>query len=118
MLADLALEADQAMLHDAGDVVPGIQEVVEIHRTAVPSATDVRALAYTVADRNYDLVLGLRRHRDWVTIRPRAFGAALDGLRRAYKTVVADVSNDLEGERSAARSTSRSATSWRVRRPL
>jgi hypothetical protein len=98
-LADLALHADQAMLHDAGDVIPGIQELVEINRNAVPSAMDVRALAYTVTDRNYDLLLGLRRHRDWVTIRPRAFDAALDGLRRAYKAVVADVSNDVEGER-------------------
>jgi MinD-like ATPase involved in chromosome partitioning or flagellar assembly len=98
-LADLALDADQAMLHDAGDVVPGIQELVEIHRNAAPSAMDVRQLAYTVTDRNYDLLLGLRRHRDWVTIRPRAFDAALDGLRRTYKTVVADVSNDVEGER-------------------
>ncbi len=98
-LADLALDADQAMLHDAGDVVPGIQELVEIHRNAAPSAIDVRSLAYSVTDRNYDLLLGLRRHRDWVTIRPRSFDAALDGLRRAYKAVVADVSNDVEGER-------------------
>jgi len=87
------------MLHDAGDVVPGIQELVESHRSSVPSASEVRSLAYAVAERNYDLVLGLRRHRDWVTIRPRAFDAALDGLRRAYKAVVADVSNDIEGER-------------------
>jgi hypothetical protein len=99
VLADLALDADQAMLHDAGDVVPGLQELVEIHRNAVPSATELRSLAYAVTERNYDLVLGLRRHRDWVTIRPRSFDAALDGLRRAYKAVVADVSNDLEGER-------------------
>ncbi len=98
-LADLALDADQAMLHDAGDVVPGVQELVELHRSSTPSASELRALTYTVADRGYDLVLGLRRHRDWVTIRPRAFEATIDGLRRAYKTVVADVSCDIEGER-------------------
>jgi hypothetical protein len=65
----------------------------------LPGASEVRSLAYAVTDRNYDLVLGLRRHRDWVTIRPRAFEAALDGLHRAYKTVIADISSDVEGER-------------------
>jgi hypothetical protein len=99
VLADLALDADQAMLHDAGDVVPGIQELVEVHRNAAPTTSEVRSIGYAIADRNYDLVLGLRRHRDWVTIRPRSFEAALDSLRRAYKAVVADVSNDVEGER-------------------
>jgi hypothetical protein len=98
-LADLALDADQAMLHDAGDVVPGIQELVELHRNARPATADVRSLAYTVTDRGYDLVLGLRRHRDWVTIRPRSFDATVSSLRRAYKAVITDVSNDLEGER-------------------
>src|SRR4051812_18903929 len=28
-LVDLALDADQAMLHDAGDIVPGVQELVD-----------------------------------------------------------------------------------------
>jgi hypothetical protein len=98
-LADLALDADQAMLHDAGDVVPGVQELVEIHRNGQPAAAEIRSLTYTVPDRGYDLLLGLRRHRDWATIRPRTFEAALDGLRRSYKTVVADVSHDVEGER-------------------
>jgi MinD-like ATPase involved in chromosome partitioning or flagellar assembly len=98
VLADLRLDADQAMLHDAGDVVPGVQELVEAHRSGEPTAGDVRSLTFTSADRNYDLLLGLRRHRDWVTIRPRAFDSALDGLRRAYTAVVADVDADLEGE--------------------
>ena len=30
----------------------------------------------------YHLLLGLRRHRDWTAVRPRAFAAGLDGLRR------------------------------------
>ncbi len=111
LLADLALDADQAMLHDAGDVVPGVQELVEIHRNARPPApTDPRSLAFAVTDRHYDLLLGLRRHRDWVTLRPAPFDAALDGLRRAYKAVVADVSATSKASASAARSTSRSAT--------
>ncbi len=32
LLADLALHADQALLHDAGDVVPGVQELADAHR--------------------------------------------------------------------------------------
>ncbi|HEY2813253.1 MAG TPA: hypothetical protein VGJ03_07315, partial [Acidimicrobiales bacterium] len=98
-LADLALDADQAMLHDAGDVVPGVQELVEAHRNGQPTSTEIRALTFAVGDRGYDLLLGLRRHRDWVTIRPRAFDAALDSLLRSYKAVVADITSDFEGER-------------------
>ena len=33
VLADLALHADQAMLHDARDVIPGVLELVESHRS-------------------------------------------------------------------------------------
>lgn len=98
LLADFALDADQAMLHDAGDVVPGVQELVEAHRNGEPTTSEVRSLAFSAAARNYHLLLGLRRHRDWVAIRPRAFDAALDGVRRAYKAVVADIDPDVEGE--------------------
>lgn len=99
-LADLALHADQAMLHDARDVVPGIIELVEAHRGGTPTIDAVRSLTWRVDARGYHLLLGLRRHRDWTSIRPRAFEAALDGLRRGFRVVVADVDEDLEGERS------------------
>lgn len=98
LLADLCLHAEQAMLHDAGDVVPGIQEVVDAFRSGQPASSELRALTYAVPARGYSLLLGLRRSRAWVTVRPRAFEAALDGLRRAYRVVVADVDPDLEGE--------------------
>ncbi|MGI8663730.1 MAG: hypothetical protein ACR2LQ_11030 [Acidimicrobiales bacterium] len=98
LLADLALHADQAMLHDVGDIVPGVQELVEAHRGGQPSMQDTRALTFSLPERQYNLLLGLRRHRDWATIRPRAFEAALDGLRRCYKVTVADITGDLEGE--------------------
>lgn len=97
VLADLALDADQAMLHDTGDVVPGVQELVEAHRLGRPSPDEVRALTYAI-DGTYRLLLGLRRHRDWAGLRPRAFEAALDGLRQAFTLVVADIDADLEGE--------------------
>jgi hypothetical protein len=44
------------------------------------------------------VLLGLRRHRDWTAVRPRALDASLDGLRGAYRVVVADVDADVEGE--------------------
>ena len=99
-LADLALHADQAMLHGSPDVVPGLTELVEGHRSGAPSIDDVRGLTWHVTTRGYDLLLGLRRHRDWTAVRPRAFAAALDGLRRGFRIVVADVDDDLEGEQA------------------
>ncbi len=98
VLADLALDADQHVLHDCREVMPGIQELVEAHRTGTLPVDQVRSLTFDAIDRGYDLLLGLRRHRDWTAIGPRAFTAALDGLRRSYQVVVADIESDLEGE--------------------
>jgi hypothetical protein len=97
-LADLALDAEQAMLHGARDVVPGVVELTEAHRGGTPSIDDVRSLTWRVDARGYHLLLGLRRHRDWTAVRPRAFSAGLDGLRRSFRVVVADIDADVEGE--------------------
>lgn len=98
LLADLALHAEQAMLHDAGDVVPSVQELVDAHRSGRPSAEEVRALTFEVEERGYRLLLGLRRARAWAVLRPRAFEAAFDSLRRTHRVVVCDADGDLEGE--------------------
>ena len=98
LLADLALHAEQAMLHDAHDVVPGIQELVEAHRSRSPSPEEVRGLTFHVPDRGYRLLLGLRNARAWSTIRPRAFAAAFDVLCSTFGVVVCDTDPDLEGE--------------------
>jgi MinD-like ATPase involved in chromosome partitioning or flagellar assembly len=98
VLADVAMHAQQALLHDAGDIVPGVLELVEGHRSARLPADRIRELCFGVPERGYDLLLGLRRHRDWTALRPRALAAALDGLRRTYRLVVADVDPDVEGE--------------------
>jgi hypothetical protein len=100
-LADMALHADLALLHDSPDVVPGLLELVEAHRGGAPSLDTVRSLTWEVDERGYRLLLGLRRHRDWTLIRPRALDAALDSLRRAHRAVVCDVDDDLEGERES-----------------
>lgn len=98
VLADLSLRAQQALLHDVGDVVPGLPELIEAHRTAALATDEVSGLCWSVPERGYGLLLGLRRHRDWTALRPPAVGAALEGLRRAFRLVVADVDGDVEGE--------------------
>ena len=101
LLADLRLRAEQAVLHDAGDVLPCVQELVEAHRSGQPTADDVRSLAFAVPERRYHVLLGLRRARHWPAIRPQAFEAAFDSLRRAWGVVVCDIDADLEGEDDA-----------------
>ena len=101
LLADLRLHAEQAVLHDAGDVLPCVQELVEAHRSGQPTADDVRALAFAVPERRYSVLLGLRRSRHWPAIRPQAFEATFDSLRRAWSVVVCDIDADLEGEDDA-----------------
>jgi hypothetical protein len=96
VLADLALHADQAMLHDVGEVAPGIQELVDAHRSGTPSEGAVRAVTFPLADRGYHLLLGLRRARQWTTVRPRAFEAAFESLCRSFEIVVCDIDADLE----------------------
>jgi MinD-like ATPase involved in chromosome partitioning or flagellar assembly len=98
VLADLALHAQQALLHDAGDVVPGVVELADGHRGTALEPAAVRDLCFSMPRRGYDLLLGLRRQRDWTALRPRALTVGLDGLRRAYRVVVSDVDADVEGE--------------------
>lgn len=97
-LADLRLQADQAVLHDAREVAPGVQELVEAMRHGPLGPQDVRSHLFAAPDRGYDLLLGLRRHQDWTALPPRAVGAAVEALVQGYRVVVADVGADLEGE--------------------
>jgi cellulose biosynthesis protein BcsQ len=98
LLADLCLTAEQAMLHDARDVVPGVQELVESHRGGRPRSEELLGLTFDITERGYRLLLGLRRRRFWPAIRPRAFEAAFASLRSTFDVVVCDVTADFEGE--------------------
>jgi MinD-like ATPase involved in chromosome partitioning or flagellar assembly len=98
VLADLALRAHQALLHDAGDVVPGLSELVDAHRRQRMSPGDVRAMAFRARKGGHDVLLGLRRPRDWVALRPEALAAALDSLSGAYRYVVTDSDAEVEGQ--------------------
>jgi len=98
LLADLALDAEHAMLHDARDVVPGIQEMVDAHRSGRMTVERTRSLVFNTGERGYHLLLGLRRHRDWTVLRRKSFEAALDTMLRSYRLVVADITADFEGD--------------------
>jgi hypothetical protein len=98
LLADLARNGELAMLHDVRDVVPGVQELADAHRTGRPPVEEVRALTFDVVERRYQLLLGLRRARSWAAIRPRAFAAAFESLCRGWRALVCDTDADLEGE--------------------
>lgn len=98
LLADLALHGEQAMLHDARDVVPGVQELVDAHRTGRPAVEELRTFTFDVEERRYQLLLGLRRSRSWSAVRPRAFAAAFDSMTRGWRALVCDTDADLEGE--------------------
>jgi hypothetical protein len=98
LLSDLARRAEQAVLHDVRDVVPGVPELVELHRNRQPAGGEVRALTFDVVDRRYHLLLGLRHASQWTTIRPRSWFAAFESLRRCFGVTVCDVTADFEGE--------------------
>ncbi|HLK41907.1 MAG TPA: hypothetical protein VKV34_01090, partial [Thermoleophilia bacterium] len=98
VLADFRHRAELAMLHDARDMVPGVQELAEACRAGRPTLEEVRSLTYRVPERGYHLLLGLRRPREWTSVRPRAFYTAVDVLRTSFRYVIADVGPDVEGE--------------------
>lgn len=97
-LADLTRSGDLTMYHDVGDVIPGLPELVEAHRGDTPDPETVRDLLFEIPDRPYELLLGQRRNRDSAAMAPLSTAAAIDGLRRSYAFVVADVDPTVDGE--------------------
>jgi MinD-like ATPase involved in chromosome partitioning or flagellar assembly len=97
-LADGARDADLAMYHDVGDVIPGLPELVEAHRIDRPDPTQVRELLFHIESRNYQLLLGQRRRRDSAAMHPGSVAATIDGLRRSFDVVIVDHDPDVDGE--------------------
>lgn len=97
LLADMALRASQAQMHDARDVVPGLTELVEGHRLGAPEQAELVATIHDLPDRGYHLLLGLRHERDWLSINARALDATWRSLTSKYGTVIADVTGDFDG---------------------
>ena len=98
VLADFCLRAELAMLHDTQVVTPGVQELVDAHRTATLDADQLRQLCFAISGRNYDLLLGLRRRRFWTAIRPTAASTAFKNLAASYGVVVVDADAEFDGE--------------------
>ncbi|MPZ89897.1 MAG: hypothetical protein GEU81_17985 [Nitriliruptorales bacterium] len=98
LLADLCRRAEQAMLHDARELFPGLQELVEGHRKGPVEPSEVLRTTFHVYERGYDLLLGLRRPRFWSALRPRSLETAFRSLRAAFGVVVCDIDADFEGE--------------------
>jgi MinD-like ATPase involved in chromosome partitioning or flagellar assembly len=97
-LVDFARNSEQAMLHDSPDISPSVEELVELHRHRRPNAEQVREITYGVEQRGYRLLLGQRRIGAWTAMPPVAIASAINGLRRTFRTVIADITADFEGE--------------------
>lgn len=97
LLADMALRSSQAMFHDARDVVPGLLELVEAHRLGVPNPADTMSNIHTFPERGYDLLLGLRNERDWISVPARALSATWTSLTSMYTTTVCDLHGEFDG---------------------
>lgn len=98
LLVDGARRADLAMYHHVGDVIPGLPELVEAHRSDRLDPSEVRRLTFEIRERGYSLLLGRRSVAEWVTLRRRAVGAALDSIRRTFDLAVVDLDADLDGQ--------------------
>lgn len=97
-LVDGALRGNLSMYHDVGDIIPGVSELVELHRMDEPDPEAIRSLLFDIPERNYSLLLGMRRPRDWSTMRAASTRAAIIGLTRCYDTVVVDHDDNFDGE--------------------
>lgn len=97
VLTDMALRSSQAMLHDTRDVVPGLLEFVESHRLGVPNPADAVGAVHSFPERGYDLLLGLRHERDWLSVPARALSASWTTLLNRYQTTICDITGDFDG---------------------
>ncbi len=98
LLADLKLNAEQAMLHDVTRPSGGLLALVEAHRLGGVDPGQLHDLCLAVPNRGYDLLPGLHRARFWSSVRPVTFTAAFATLTNAYDVVVCDVDADVERE--------------------
>ena len=98
LVDDGARRGDVAMYHHIGDVIPGLPELVEAHRSDRLDPEAVRQLTFDVPGRGYSVLLGRRRVAEWVTLRRRSVDASIEALTRSFDIVVVDVDADLDGQ--------------------
>ena len=98
VLADLALRAGQAVLHQVVATEAGLEALVHAHQIGRPTPEEAHRQTLPLDGSAYHLLIGLRRPSLWTAIRPLAFDATLQSLRALFSVVVADITGDLEGE--------------------
>lgn len=116
LMADLALHADQALIHGLERHPPGLAELVEMHRSGSPriagdlapdgscrgrrdgAGPHLAGLTLAVPGRGYDLLPGLHHAWHWTALRPGAVAAALDTLAATFTAIVCDTEGELEGQ--------------------
>jgi hypothetical protein len=96
LLADLALQADQAFLHGVAEPGTGLLHLADAARYRSIEAAQVQR--HTVAVALGRLLPGLERPHHWTAVRPAAFDNVLATLISLFDVVVADVTGELEGE--------------------
>lgn len=94
VLADLSRTGDQALLHDTPDVVPSFEDLAA---ATDPPPDYAQTCTFQVVARAYDLLLGLRRRREWASVTHSDVSTVVEALRSAYRVVVCDIDDDLDG---------------------
>lgn len=98
LLADMTRNAELAMLHDATDVSPGLPELVEANRFRKATATQARDATFWSSDRNYSILMGVRRRAAWTSMSVAAVLNSVDAITATFSDVVCDITADFEGE--------------------
>ncbi len=102
LLADLALNASQSVIHDTRDVLRGMQDLAEACRGGWLDQDELGSYLFCPQGRGYHLLCGLRRRRDWAGISDRSMRVMLEGLCRSYQLLVAEVEPDVSTADAAA----------------
>ncbi len=97
-LVDASLDGSLALMLGCTDLVPALQQLVEAHRLATPQPDELRSFLHPCPSHRFNLVPGLRRHRDWTSLSTHAVRSSITSLRQTCQLLVADVDPDLEGE--------------------
>lgn len=100
VLVDATSTAALALYHDLGDVVPGVPELLELHRGDLADPAEIRDLAFVVGSRNYSFVLGAPRQSTSIRSGSATTDSALSGLRRTFPTVIIDAGGAGGADRS------------------